>query len=214
MTPVTEDQLRAVEEAAPLPDRPFGDEFLELRRRALDWIAPYYDGVHLARAAHWVLELEPEAPEPLVLAAMTHDMERSVPGGPWLDKATQAWDDPEYNRVHCARSAEVVADWLRRQGASRRFVAGVRTPILEHEFGGSAEGDLMQAADSLSFLEVDRPLVASWVLKGECSPEKARDKLVFMYERIRLAPAKRLARRFYDEGVAALERRLAESSGN
>jgi hypothetical protein len=204
---------REVERAAELSDRSFSPEFLELRRRVLEWLTPYYDGVHLARAGHWILALEPSAPEELVIAAMTHDMERSVPGGPWLDKATQRWDDPEYNRVHCERSVAVVAEWLRRQDASDRFVSGVRVPILEHEFGGSPEGDLMQAADSLSFLEVDSALTASWVLKGECSLDKAKEKLDFMYERIRLERARELARPYYDEAYAALDRRVAEAAG-
>ena len=47
--------------------------------------------------------MEPEASEPLAPAVLTHDMERTVPGGPVLDKARTAWDDPEYNRCMLAR---------------------------------------------------------------------------------------------------------------
>ena len=98
---------------AALPEgRVFSDEFLELRRNALEWIRLYYDGEHLARAGDWLLAVEPTAPEPLVIAALLHDMERSVPGGPVFDKQRQRWDDPEYNRAHSERSAAVVAGWL------------------------------------------------------------------------------------------------------
>jgi hypothetical protein len=164
-------------------------EFLELRGHALAWIEPYYDGEHLARAAEWLLELEPEAPEPLVIAALLHDMERSVPGGPVLDKKRQRWDDPEYNREHAERSAAVVAGWLVGKCASPRFVEGV-LPIREHELGGSAEGDLLQAADSLSWLEVNGKLAERWVEHGDCSREKAKEKLLWMCERIRLERAR------------------------
>lgn len=196
-------------ERATLPgDRTFGAEFLELRERALRWIGPYYDGEHLTRAADWLLALEPAAPEPLVLAALMHDMERSVPGGPVLDKARQSWDDVAYNRAHCDRSAEVVADWLVRHNAPDAFVEAVRQPIREHEFGGSPEGDLMQAADSISFLEVNAPLVARWVEQGECSLEKGRAKLQWMCDRVRLERARETARKQLALALAEVDRRL------
>lgn len=191
--------------------RAFSDEFLELRRLALEWIGPYYDGVHLSRAGDWLLAVEPEAPEPLVLAALMHDMERSIRGGPILDKGRQAWDDVDYNRAHCDRSAAVVAGWLVGKGASARFVEGV-LPIREHEFGGSPEGDLMQAADSISFLEVNGQLVAGWVLDGSCSLEKGREKLRWMCERVRLDHARATARNRLEAVLAELDQRLAEAA--
>jgi hypothetical protein len=178
-------------------------EFLELREHALAWIEPYYDGPHLRRAGEWLLELEPEAPEPLILAALLHDMERDVPGGPTFDKRTQPWDDPAYNSAHAQRSAAVVAGWLVGKGASRPFVEGV-LPIREHEFGGSPEGDLLQAADSLSWLEVNGPLAARWVERGECDVPKAREKLVWMCERIRLERARGTAQTLLEQTLGAL----------
>jgi uncharacterized protein len=183
------------EDAAPplsVTTERFSEEFVELHGQARAWIEDYYDRDHLVRAADWLLALEPEAPEPLVLAALLHDAERSVPGGPVLDKAAEPWDDEAYNRAHCDRSAAVVAGWLVGKGASDRFVAGALA-IREHEFGGSPEGDLLQAADSVSFLEVNGPLVARWVTEGECSAEKGREKLRWMAERVRLERARPLA---------------------
>jgi hypothetical protein len=178
-------------------------EYEELRAHALEWIRPYYDGAHLERAGDWLLELEPNAPEPLVIAALLHDMERDIPGGPVLDKRTQPWDDPAYNRAHCERSAAVVAGWLVGKGASRQFVEGV-LPIREHEFGGSPEGDLLQAADSLSWLEVNGPLAAGWVERGECDVAKAREKLVWMCDRIRLERARGTAEALFAKTLEEL----------
>lgn len=194
-----------------LPNRQFSDEFHELRARVYEWLEPYYDRDHQTRAGDWMLILDPDAPEPLVIAALTHDLERSMPGGPVLDKARMAWDDPDYNRAHCERSAQVVADWLREQGASAALVEGIRRPILEHEFGGSPEGDLMQAADSISFLEVNGGLAASWVLRGECDEAKVRDKLDWMFERIRLPRGRELARPHHEHSLVDLERRLGRA---
>jgi hypothetical protein len=194
-----------------LPNRPFSDEFLVLRDQAYSWLEPYYDRDHQRRAGDWILALNPDAPEPLVIAALTHDLERSVPGGPVLDKANTPWDDPVYNRLHAERSARVVADWLAERGASASFVEGVEQPIREHEFGGSREGDLSQAADSLSFLEVNGGLAASWVIRGECTEPKAREKLRWMYERMRLPLGRELGRPLYEHTVADFERRLGRA---
>jgi hypothetical protein len=196
---------REVEELAQLPaGRAFSAEFLRLFQRGIDWLVPYYDGLHLARTAYWVCELDPDAPEPLIIAGLLHDMERSVPGGPVIDKRTTPWDDPEYNRAHCLRSAQVVQGWLRAQEAPREFVAGVERPILEHEFGGSAEGDVAQAADSLSFLEICLPRVVGWIEDGDCDLAKGQAKLDFMYERVRLESAKEIARPYYEQDHAEL----------
>ena len=204
--------LRAPEPGELPAGRDFSAEFLDLRRQAQVWIGPYYDGEHLARAGDWMLALAPEAPEPLAIAALLHDMERSVPGGPTLDKVNQSWDDAGYNDAHCRRSAEVVAAWLADHGASQAFVDGVKQPIREHEFGGSPAGDLMQAADSISFLEVNGPLVAHWVATGECSLQKGREKLEWMAGRVRHEPARAVARRQLALVLAEVDRRLEPAS--
>jgi hypothetical protein len=194
-----------VEGLARLPDdRSFSPEFDRLFELGLDWLVPYYDGLHLARTAYWTCELDPGASEPLILATLLHDMERSVPGGPKIDKRNQRWDDPDYNRAHCVRSAQIVQDWLRRNGAPDDFVAGVEVPILEHEFGGSPEGDLAQAADSLSFLEICLPRVFDWIEGGECDLAKGQEKLDFMYDRIRMQRARDIARPYYERDQAEL----------
>jgi hypothetical protein len=185
-------------------DREFSAEFHRLRAVAGDWMGDYYDRGHLERAADWLLALEPEAPEPLAIAALTHDLERLVPGGPVLDKAGMAWDDVAYNTAHCERSAEIVAGWLEAQGAPASFVEGIAIPIREHEFGGSPEGNLAQAADSLSWLEVNAPLAARWVERGECDLAKAEQKLDWMLDRIRIDRARAAARPMHETAVAQL----------
>lgn len=195
-----------------LPSRTFSPEFLRLRELAFVWLEPYYDGRHLTRAADWMLAIAPDAPEHLVLAALMHDLERSVPGGPVLDKANMAWDDLAYNTAHTRRSAEVVSGWLRDNGAPDAFVQGVQQPIREHEFGGSPEGDLMQAADSISFLETNGELVSTWAVRGECSAEKSEEKLRWMYERIRLARARPWALPYLERSLDQLRRATAAVS--
>ena len=197
---------------APLPDVRSGDysaAFAELWPRTVAWVEPYYDGVHLFHTARWLRTLDPDVSEPLLIAGVTHDMERHFPGGTQPDKAAGAWDDVAYNTRHCRRSATIVADWLRDQGVSAEFIARVEPAILEHEFGGSADGDLLQAADSIWFLEVNGRLVTDWVLRGETTLPLGLEKLEWMYERIKPPHAREIARPYLGLAVESVRTALA-----
>jgi hypothetical protein len=179
-----------------------------LEQRALLWIEGYDQAEHLVRTRDWLLELDPRASEALRLAALTHDIERRYPGGPKQDRAGAAWDDPGYLRAHCDRSAEIVGSWLSEQAAGAALVAEVEALIRDHELGGSADADLLQAADSISFLETLSDVAAGWVRDGVCSAEKAKEKHAWMYERIRLDAARALALPHYEAAIAAVDREI------
>ena len=139
---------------------------------------------HLLRTEHWLLELDPEASERLRLAAVLHDIERAfpAPGTEW--DSARDWDNPVYNRWHQDRCADIASDWLRDQGASPELVQGVDALIRAHEDGGWPEADLLQAADSLSFLDTLTPLTISWVQSGRATPERAKAKISSSLDRI------------------------------
>ncbi len=179
-----------------------------LERRAAAWIESYWNAAHLERTLAWAVHLRPDAEEALRLAALTHDIERTVPGGPRLDAWRRGWDDADYLRAHCLRSAALVDAWLHDHGAAARLRDGVSGLILEHELGGSPDGDLLQAADSLSFLEVNGDLPRRWVLAGRCPPRQARAKLDWMLERILLPAARALAEPLHHQAAEALDRSL------
>jgi hypothetical protein len=176
----------------------------ELERRVLAWIEPYWNAHHLVRTRDWVLELEPEASEALQLAALTHDMERHFPGGPHLDMSRQPPDDEDYNRAHSERSARIVGEFLRGEGAEPELVSDVERLVLAHEFGGWHEADVLQAADSISWLETNQDVAQRWVRDGRCDPEWAREKHRWSFERISLDEARELARPFYEEALASV----------
>ena len=175
----------------------------ELVERADQWIAAYWNAEHLRRTRDWLLELEPQADEALVLAALTHDMERHFPGGPEADLGRPP-DDREYRRLHSERAAHIVGDWLRKEEAPRDLVDAVQELIRLHETGGSRDADLLQAADSLSFLEVNAGLVAGWVADGLCSRERGREQHRWMFERIRIDRARELGRPLLERALARL----------
>jgi hypothetical protein len=179
----------------------------EVERRAIAWIGPYSQAWHLERARDWLVYLDPGAPLETRLAVVTHDIERMFPNGPQLDKATGRWDDPHYLYAHAARSAEVVGFWLHAQHDVPETVElpEVQRLITLHEFGGVGGADLVQAADSLSFLETLQDVVRKWVTHGECDAGQARAKHRYMAERIRVPAAQPIAERLLQQALASLD---------
>jgi hypothetical protein len=179
----------------------------EIERRAVAWIAPYSQAWHLERARDWLAYLDPDASLEARLAVVTHDIERMFPGGPQMDKANGRWDDPHYLYAHASRSAEVVGFWLHAQAdVPEEFsLPEVQRLITLHEFGGVDGADLVQAADSLSFLETLQDVVRKWVTHGECDAEQARAKHRYMADRIRVRSAQEIAGPLLEQALASLD---------
>ncbi len=178
----------------------------EVERRAVAWIGPYSQAWHLERARDWLVYLDGDSTLEMRLAVVTHDIERMFPGGPTFDKRHGRWDDPDYLYAHASRSAEVVGVWIHGEGlADGLSVSEVRRLITLHEFGGIDGADLVQAADSLSFLETLQDVVCAWVRKGECDVAQARAKHQYMADRIRIAEAKRLSEPLLESALRSLD---------
>jgi hypothetical protein len=139
-----------------------------------------------------VVTVDPGASERLRLAAALHDIERAFPDPDATWDSARDWDSPAYNRWHQDRCAEIATGWLREQGADPELVAGVDALIRVHEDGGWSEADLLQAADSLSFLETMVPLIVGWVEGGRASRERAAGKVQHAVDR--MAPGQDRAR--------------------
>jgi hypothetical protein len=154
--------------------------------------------------------LKPGASEELLLAALTHDMERAFPGpnSPSLDPK-QGVDNPIYNIAHSERSARIVNTYLHEQGASQESIEQVARLIRAHEYGGDNDENLVQAADSLSFLEVNVDVFLGWMDAGDekWNTSAVRAKFTWMYERIQVPQARDIARPMYEEAMRKLESR-------
>jgi kynurenine formamidase len=175
----------------------------DLTARAREWaLSVHPHAHHLDRTLDWVVELEPGASEALRIAAVTHDIERAFPDPDASWDSARDWDSPEYNRWHQDRCADLVAAWLRDQGADAALVERVDAPVRAHEDGGWPEADALQAADSLSFLETMVPLVLGWAERGYA--DNAAAKLRHSLDRI--APGQQRARA---EAAPLVERALA-----
>jgi len=180
--------------------------FSPLESAALDWLDGFYQLEHLLSTRYWVTILAPAASPALKFAALVHDAERFFPGGPSGD-ARAGFDDCDYLFAHSIRSADIVEAWLRGPAKTQdeTFIKHVRKLILRHEIGGNSEEDILQAADSLAFLDAFDWLIASWVRQNHVSPDQAREKLDWSVERIRPPTARRLALPLYSKILEALD---------
>ena len=169
----------------------------EIEALAAEWVAPYDQVEHLMRTRDWVAHLDAAATVEMRVAAMTHDIERMFPGGPVLRHADGDWDNPFYLFPHALRSAEAVGIWLGTLGPVSAQVSAseVRRLVALHEVGGLRGADVVQAADSLSYLETLAGLTRRWVLSGTCSRDAATGKLRYSVDRIRVAAAREPAER-------------------
>ena len=160
-----------------------------------------YNSTHLLKSLEWLDRLAPGASEAVRLATLTHDMERAF-GGP--DAIPIKMNDHAYEEAHSNRSARIVGEWLRANGAHDDVVRDAESLIRVHEWGGSPEANLVQAADSLSFLETNIDLMVGFVKSGKYSSDEIGQKFDRMYERIQVPEARELARPMWERAKARL----------
>jgi len=186
-----------------------------LIRMARQWvIAEYpYNSYHLLQSLVWIDRISPDSREAARLATLTHDMERAFPGPDQPHAPTLI--DPEYNKAHSERSARIVGAWLRESGGDCALVHEVEDLVRAHEVGGWPEANMVQAADSLSLLEVNVGLFLEMARSGRRPIEQVREKFAWSYERIQVDAARQLAEPLLEQAyskLAALERELAGAS--
>jgi hypothetical protein len=182
--------------------------FDELHQRAEEWVTQHYSRAnHLVETENWLLRLQADASPALRLAALTHDMERAFPGPDSPKARSGVGVDHDYNRAHSERSARIVGTFLREQGADQALIEEVANFIRAHEYGGWPEANILQAADSLSFLEVNISFFLQSIPKDDDGRrrEDVRAKFAWMYERIQLPEARRLAAPYHATALERLE---------
>jgi len=176
---------------------------------ARQWVVDNYpyNSHHLVQSLVWLDRIAPESSEAVRLAALTHDMERAFPGP---DQPSMTGMTEEYYRLHSDRSSRIVGEWLRRQSAAETLVTEVEALIRAHEVGGWPEANLVQAADSLSFLETNIDLFLGFIDSGRFTVDEVQKKFDFSYDRIQVPRAKALARPLLEHANG----RLAERRGH
>ena len=114
------------------------------------------DPVHAKNTREWVLRLNPEADAALQIAALAHDIERSVKQRKVNRRIYNGYD--EFKRAHAANSARILREILLGHGVAGEVIEKATELVRLHEFGGTPEADILKDADGISFFEVNLPL--------------------------------------------------------
>lgn len=160
---------------------------------------------HYTRTVFWVKELCPGADEAFLAAAFAHDIERAFRDNS-VDVVRYSKDgflDKEYLKLHQKKGAEIIADFLIKKGADKKFIEKVSELIAKHEVGGNREQNILKDADSVSFFENN---VGHFIEKDavRVGKEKVRKKFDWMFDRITSAKAKKIVRPWYEKGIESL----------
>jgi hypothetical protein len=120
------------------------EEILELLRKNPE------EFKHANDTLHWLSEINPNSDDVQKISALGHDVERAIK--PWnlnghIDKKL---NEKEFRMEHAKRSAEILKGILLKQGASGIEIQRMQNMVLNHEFGGDAEANLIRDADSLA----------------------------------------------------------------
>lgn len=182
----------------------------DIVKKAEEWIKDiHYNADHLIRTGYWAQQLQPDVSDEMLVACITHDAERAFPEGKKLRKPSATpggidWADKKHNLWHGKRSAEFVSTFLKEQNMNQQFIDTVVHLIEKHEMGGDEDQNLIQAADSISFLEINGPLFIQKIPE-KLTKVQVKEKLDYMYNRIQLNQAKKLAQPFYEKAIKELE---------
>lgn len=161
---------------------------------------------HLKRTVYWLLRLKPDADDAMLIAAISHDIERA-----FRDKKStivlnsdKGYLDEEHLEYHQKRGAEIISNFLKIQGAEDKLIEKVYHLISKHEVGGDDDQNLIKDADSLSFLENNIDVFLNEQVE-KVGKEKVRDKIDWMFERITSEKARKIATIWHDEAIQRID---------
>ena len=119
-------------------------------------------------------------------------------------KSEKGFLDIEFLKYHQKRSAEILSDFLKKNHYPEDKIEKIYKIVLNHEFGGDFDTDILKDADSISFF-INNAEHFIKVKTKESSSEKVLSKLEWMYNRITNAEAKKIAYKFYENSINRLK---------
>jgi len=113
------------------------------------------DPIHSKNTREWILKLKPEADIALQIAALGHDIERSIEKRKIKRKNFTDYD--EFKKAHSQNSIIVLCEIFSRHKINQQFIEKVTNLVMLHEFGGTMEANILKDADSISFFDINLP---------------------------------------------------------
>lgn len=156
--------------------------------------------LHFKRTVYWIEKFIPNATEAYKIAAYAHDIERGLGGEKDRDYLNR-----EFYMAHSESGAEIIGEFLKKNGANVEIINKVKHLISKHEVGGDAEQNALMDADSVSFFETN----AEYFVKNRINEdgyEKVKGKFDWMYNRISTGEHKKFAEENYEKWSKELEK--------
>lgn len=160
--------------------------------------------IHFERTVFWLRKLKPKADEALLIAAIAHDIERAYSKPDIVKKREEGLNSKNFLQLHQKRGAQIIENFLKREGVDSKLINRVKKLVEKHEEGGNNDQNLLKDADSISFFENN---INSFLTKGiaELGKEKIKEKFDWMYERITSPQAKETVKPWYKKALKDLE---------
>lgn len=151
---------------------------------------------HFEKTVEWLKILYPEADEPMLIAAYSHDIARAFRTKTAVELfKDKEFNDPDILKAHQNNGARIMSEYLKKHEYPESAIRRVNNMISKHEEGGDVESNFLKDADSLSYLEVNAKKHIGMIDK--LGKDKVERKIDWMFERITSSKAKELAIPFY-----------------
>lgn len=155
---------------------------------------------HLKKTVYWIKTLKPNADEALLIAGISHDIERAY-NGDWIKGSTRR----SALKKHQDLSAERISEILKNFAADRKIIKRVSDFVSNHEWGGRGKKNLLKDADCISYFQTQSLRhIAKWRKEGKTKKD-IKKKFDYTYKKISSTKAKKICLPMYKKALAILE---------
>jgi len=113
------------------------------------------DPIHAINTLEWLLQLKPDADEPLKIAALGHDIERAIKERKVRRKDYKSYE--EFKEAHALNSAQILLEIMKGCNLNKELPEDIFFLVRHHESGGGSRVDVLRDSDSISFFQVNLP---------------------------------------------------------
>jgi len=161
---------------------------------------------HAFRTVFWMKKIYLQADEAMLIAAIAHDIERAFKKDKLegIKGNKKGFLDKKCIKDHQEKSAEIIGDFLEKQGAEDSLINKVKMLVSKHEVGGNEEQNILKDADAISFFENNVNYFIEKLL-FEVGKKEVKDKLDWTFNKITSSRAKEISRPWYEDGIRKLE---------
>jgi len=131
---------------------------------------------HSQSVWQWVLKLKPEADIALQIAALGHDIDRSLEDYRKMKARFATYD--EYKKEHALLSAKITCAILKKYNFDEATIDNVKNLIENHEVGGEGDVEILKEADSITYFNN----LSHY--RQTHTQQETIDKIKFMYDRL------------------------------